>query len=101
MFKIIMLVLLLLALPAMGDVEIRKAAEQGNANAQHNLGFLYVNGEGVIQDNIQTHMWWNIAAASGNKAARKNRDIVAKKMTPAAIEKAQALAREWMAAHPD
>jgi hypothetical protein len=39
-------------------------------------------------------MWWNIAASSGNKGAVKNRDIVAKQMTPSQLEKAQDLARE-------
>ncbi|MGK0472301.1 MAG: TPR repeat protein [Candidatus Azotimanducaceae bacterium] len=77
----------------------RLAAEQGHADAQYYLGWSYNNGQGVIQDNIQAHMWWNISAANGNEYARANRGKVAKEMTPSAIEKAQALAREWMAAH--
>ncbi len=43
----------------------RLAAEQGDANAQYNLGVMYVLGEGVIQDDVYAHMWLNIAAASG------------------------------------
>jgi len=39
-------------------------------------------------------MWWNISASNGDKSAVKNRDIVAKKMTPADISTAQKLARE-------
>jgi len=42
-------------------------------------------------------MWWNIAASQENKDASGNRDIVAKKMTPSQIEKAQELARECVA----
>jgi hypothetical protein len=38
-------------------------------------------------------MWWNIAASSGNKIVVKNRDIIAKRMTPSQIEKAKKLAR--------
>ena len=72
----------------------RLAAEQGNASAQYNLGWMYANGTGVIQDNVYAHMWWNIAASNGNTDAVKNRDIVAKKMTPADISTAQKLARE-------
>ena len=72
----------------------RLAAKQGNADAQTNLGFMYGTGKGVIQDNVYAHMWWNIAASSGNKSAVKNRDIVAKIMTPADISKAQELARQ-------
>ena len=72
----------------------RLAAEQGDASAQFYLGEMYANGKGVIQDNVYAHMWWNIAASSGDKDAVKNRDIVAKRMTPSQIEKAQKLARE-------
>ena len=73
----------------------RKAAEQGYAEAQHNLGDMYANSYGVTQDYVQAHMWFNLAAAQDNETARENRDIVAKKMTPADLSKAQAMAREW------
>ena len=72
----------------------RLAAEQGDADAQYNLGFMYHEGKGVIQDNVYAHIWWNISASQGVKNATKNRDILAKKMTPADISKAQDLARE-------
>ena len=61
---------------------------------------MYVNGEGVPQDYVQAHMWFNLAAAQGNAKAVGNRDIAAKKMTPAQIAEAQQLARDWIAAHP-
>jgi hypothetical protein len=70
------------------------AAEQGVAFAQSNLGVMYGTGQGVIQDNVYAHMWLNIAASSGHKSASKNRDIIAKRMTPSQLEKAQDLARE-------
>ena len=70
------------------------AAEQGLANAQFNLGWMYDEGLGVPQDNVYAHMWWNIAASSGDKDAIGNRDIIAKRMTPSQLEKAQDLARE-------
>ena len=78
----------------------RKAAEQGNAKAQNNLGGMYGNGHGVTQDYVQAHMWYNLAVSKSppgkdrNKAV-KNRNAVAKRMTPAQISKAQKLAREW------
>ena len=77
----------------------RKAAERGNASAQHNLGLMYASGKGAPQDDAQAHMWFNLAATQGDKDAAKNRDIVAKRMTPADISKAQRLAREWWAKH--
>ena len=76
------------------------AAEQGHAGAQYNLGLMYAKGQGVLQNYIYAHMWWNIVASNsthGNKDAVKNRDIVAKRMTPSQIEKAQDLARECVA----
>jgi hypothetical protein len=73
-----------------------KSAEQGKAKAQYNLGVKYVNGQGVPQDNVYAHMWFNLAAVDGDEDASKNRDIVAKRMTTADISKAQSLARECL-----
>ena len=70
------------------------SAEQGDAYAQYSLGYLYENGRGVIQDNVRAHMWYNIAASSGNKNAAKTRDLVTIQMSPSQIEKAQDLARQ-------
>ena len=55
---------------------------------------MYAKGAGVIQDSVYAHMWWNIAASTGDKDAVSNRDIVANQMTPADISAAQKLARE-------
>ena len=65
------------------------AAEQGLAQAQSNLGWMYDKGRGVAQDYVKAHMWFNIAAIDGKSDAIKSRDDLAKKMTPAQIEKAQ------------
>ncbi len=78
----------------------RKAAEQEHNKAQSNLGLMYKSSQGVTQDYVQAYIWFNIAASSfppGEDCdiAVKNRDIVAKKMTPAQISEAQKLAREW------
>jgi TPR repeat protein len=73
----------------------RKAADQGYASAQNNLGVMYDNGTGVAQDYVQAHKWFNLGAASGDADAVKNRDLVASKMTPAQIAEAQRLASVW------
>ncbi len=78
----------------------RKAAEQGHATAQYNLGVMYGNGRGVTQDYVHAHMWFNLAASryppgEDRDQAVENRDIVAKRMSPAQISEAQKLAREW------
>ena len=73
----------------------RKAADKGASDAQYNLGNMYFKGQGVPQDYGHAHMWFNLAAAQNNANAIKNRDIVAKQMTPVQIAEAQKLAREW------
>jgi len=79
--------------------EFRPLAEQGDALAQHNLGFMYYNGWGVPRDYVRAHKWWSLAAANGLKDAAYNRDFVATKMTPAQLAEAQELARDWWARH--
>jgi len=74
----------------------RLAAEQGYDNGQNNLGVMYEYGNGVLQDNVMAHMWYNIASANGHDKAGEWRDERAGLMTPAAIEKATAMARECM-----
>ncbi len=78
----------------------RLAAGQGNAVAPYNLGVMYFNGEGVPQDFVLAHMWFNLAAAQGDTYGPTWRDELAKMMTPAEISEAQQLAREWVDAHP-
>ncbi len=82
----------------------RKAAMQGDALAQLNLGVMYGTGKGVVQNYVRAHKWYNLAASQTKESddrdlATKNRDIVAKKMTPADISKAQRLASEWWERH--
>jgi uncharacterized protein len=80
----------------------RRAADLGDAPAQYNLALFYVKGLAGEADNISAHMWFNLAAAhfpasdiDGRGAAIRNRDLVAKKMTPGEIAEAQKRAREW------
>lgn len=77
----------------------RKAAEQGDVDAQYNLGQAYGMGQGVTQNYIRAHMWWNIAGASGDSGAVKKRDLVAKEMTSSQLQEAQKLASEWTVNH--
>jgi len=50
----------------------QKAAAQGNANAQNNLGLMYANGRGVKQDYAQAFAWYQKAAAQGHAIAQFN-----------------------------
>jgi TPR repeat protein len=73
----------------------RKAADRGNAKAQYHLGLMYAKGRSVPQDYVQALMWFNLAAAQGESLAVKNRDNLSAKMTPAQIERAEALIAAW------
>jgi TPR repeat protein len=44
---------------------LRPLAEQGSANAQFNLGFMYENGQGVPQDDAAAMSWYRKAAEQG------------------------------------
>ena len=50
----------------------RKAAEQGNAAAQANLGYCYQNGQGVVQDYDEAVKWYRKAAAQGDALGQRN-----------------------------
>lgn len=43
--------------------KLRPLAEQGNAYAQVYLGLMYYYGNGVEQDRLLAHMWFNVAAS--------------------------------------
>ncbi|HJN45740.1 MAG TPA: SEL1-like repeat protein, partial [Vicinamibacterales bacterium] len=68
------------------------------------LGLMYDTGEGVTQDDVQAHMWFNLVASRAAGRAREmaveDRDLVARRMTAAQLAEAQRLAREWDEAHP-
>jgi TPR repeat protein len=74
----------------------QRVEQRGPAGAQSNLSVMYEYGQGVPQDYIRAHIWYNIAASSGDKNASKNRDILAKRMTLSQLETAQKLAREYV-----
>ena len=52
--------------------EWRPLAEQGNAIAQLNLGYMYDNGYGVTQDYKEAMRWYRRAAEQGNARAQYN-----------------------------
>ena len=81
---------------------IKPLAEQGNAEAQYNLGGMYFRGRGVPQDFVLAHMWFNLSVSRVPASEGETReateiiiDLVASKMTPYQIAEAQRLAREW------
>ena len=47
----------------------RKAAEQGNAQAQTNLGWMFAHGLGVSKNRAEAINWYRKAAEQGNNDA--------------------------------
>ncbi|MBT6589760.1 MAG: sel1 repeat family protein, partial [Rhodospirillaceae bacterium] len=108
----------------------RNAAKLGYAPAQNNLGYLYREGEGVVQDHAEALNWYRMAALQHHALAQRNlgkmyykgvgvakdfveaykwfsiasdnkgRSLAASQMNSAQIAKAHILAREWMTKHP-
>ena len=56
--------------------ETLKAAEQGDAVSQHNLGLMYHNGHGVKQDYTQAADWFRKAAEQGDVDSQFNLGIM-------------------------
>lgn len=50
-------------------------------------------------DMIAAHMWFNLAAARGNRDAAVRRQEIAAEMTSAEVAEAQRQAREWIRCH--
>ena len=47
-------------------------AEQGDADAQNNLGVMYNEGQGVPQDNKEAVKWWRLSAGQRVEQAQYN-----------------------------
>ncbi|KAG0234201.1 hypothetical protein BGW42_006839 [Actinomortierella wolfii] len=49
-----------------------RAAEQGQTQAQNNLGWMYQDGKGVAQDDTKAVEWYRLAAEQGDAKAQGN-----------------------------
>jgi len=56
----------------------KKAADQGHARAQYNLGVMYANGEGVEEDDKAAVKWLTKAAEQGLREAASRIDKIQK-----------------------
>ncbi|HHX2522660.1 TPA: tetratricopeptide repeat protein, partial [Neisseria subflava] len=70
-----------------------RAAEQGNADAQVNLGLMYANGQGVRQDDAQAVQWYRQAAEQGDAQAQGLLGIAYG--SGYGVRQDSALAQEW------
>ena len=55
---------------------LRPLAAQGHAGAQHNLGVMYGNGQGVPQSYAEALKWYRLAAMQGHGPAQQNLGVM-------------------------
>lgn len=73
--------------------ETLRAAKQGDAQAQTNLGLMYADGRGVRRDNAEAVKWYRQAAEQGDASAQNNLGNMY--ADGRGVRKNRALAREW------
>lgn len=79
-----------------GLVELlRNAAERGDEEAQLMLGALFADGRIVPQDTVQSHVFFDLAAAQGSEEANEILPVLERQMTPREIADSRRLAREY------
>ncbi len=85
----------MLATPEGVDGEWAALAERRPAE----LGMMYASGRVVQRDLVAAHMWFNIAAMSGDRDAAVRRQELAGEMSRDEVSQALAWARAWMDAN--
>ena len=51
--------------------QYERDAKQGRAEALYNLGLAYSTGQGVAQDIVAAHKWFNLAAMRGMRRGQE------------------------------
>ena len=77
----------------------RKAAEQGHAQAQWELGVTYDNGDAGKKDKVQAHAWYRIALTNWEGSVEDTQKQSGE-TTKEQIAEAQKLSREMIKANP-
>ena len=75
----------------------KKAAEQGYADAQYNLGCMYANGRGVPQSDKEAAKWLHKAADQGYANAQRELDMLKAQHQEGAAQQAKTSSN----AHPN
>jgi hypothetical protein len=72
-----------------------RAARQGLAESQVNLGVLYVNGKGVKKSMEDAWFWWSIASCAGHQTATKYLNLLSSKLPESVRQRLSANALLW------
>ncbi len=81
--------------------QLKEAAEQGDVIAQHELGDIYRNGQGVTKSDVVALMWYMISEENGAKGAGNDKDFTARYMAGDQIDLAFRMAERWQKTHSD
>ena len=74
--------------------QMRQAAQQGDADAQLDMGILYEFGYNLPQNDATALAWYMRAADQGNTLAVQRRDLLKTRMKPEEVDAAEKLAAE-------
>lgn len=107
MKRAIVVLILSLAVPVIAgaqDLEslerMRQSAEQGNTEAQLEMGILYEFGFNMPKNNVTALAWYLRAAAQGDELAVKRRDQLKSQMSTDEIAAADKLSSELLTRKP-
>jgi TPR repeat protein len=73
-----------------------KAANQGWAVAEYDLGIFYSRGEGAPKNDIEAYKWFSLAAAQGFEGSATQRDLLARTMSRTEVVEGQRLSSEFV-----
>lgn len=76
---------------------LKKAAEGGLPQAQMQLAFRYLEGEGVPKDNVHAYKWFYIAEKADEPRAKRALPLLSRNMSRSEIAEAKTLADETTA----
>lgn len=81
---------------AQAAIWYRKAADQGNAEAQYRLGDLYFNGKGGLKQSYEeAFFWFSLAAQAGPKPFAADRDDTKSRLTAEQLADVQKRLEIW------
>lgn len=107
MKRAIVFLILSMAVPVMAGAQdqasleqMRQSAEQGNADAQLEMGILYEFGYHMPKNNVTALAWYRRSAEQGNALAVKRADELKSHMTPDEVDAADKLSNELMTKQP-
>ena len=81
-------------------LELRKAAEVGDAASQSGLGSLYEKGMGVVKDYVEAYKWYALADEQRNAEGRQGLIRLRQSMTPEDVAQGQKLVSSFKAGIP-